>query len=429
MVTVAGVTHTEHLVEVPLVWDGDDPRTVDVYARELVREGREDAPHLVWFQGGPGNRAQRPESISGWLDAALDDHRVVLLDQRGTGRSRPADAQTLEGMTAFEQAEYLGHFRADAIVADAEAVREALGVRTWWALGQSFGGFVVTSYLTRAPESLAGAMITAGLPPLLTAQGETATADDVYAETYPLTARRNGEFFARYPGDRALCGLIARHLADVEELLPTGERLSPERFQQLGIGLGTASGFDALHYVLEDPFVRVAGERRLKRQTLAQFGPLLSRATNPLYAVLHESIYGRPGLPATDWAAHRVRSGREPFATPAEELGERFCFVGEHMFPWQFEQDPALIPLRGAADLLAAKDDWDELYDLAALAENRVPVAAAMYTPDMFVPYESQQRTASAIAGLRPVISTEHQHDGIRADGPALYARLKEALA
>lgn len=97
MVTVAGVTHTEHLVEVPLVWDGDDPRTVDVYARELVREGREDAPHLVWFQGGPGNRAQRPESISGWLDAALDDHRVVLLDQRGTGGPGPPTPRRWKG--------------------------------------------------------------------------------------------------------------------------------------------------------------------------------------------------------------------------------------------------------------------------------------------------------------------------------------------
>ena len=75
---------------------------------------------------------------------------------------------------------------ADSIVADAEAVREALGSTTWWALGQSFGGFILTHYLAAAPASLAGVMIAAGLPPLVGAEGATASADDVYAETYPL---------------------------------------------------------------------------------------------------------------------------------------------------------------------------------------------------------------------------------------------------
>lgn len=424
-----GVSYREHTLEVPLVWGGDDPRTITVFARELVREGRQDAPHLVWFQGGPGNRAQRPETISGWLDAALDDHRVVLLDQRGTGRSTPADAQSLAGMTPSEQAEYLRHFRVDSIVADAEAVRQSIGAATWWVLGQSYGGFILAHYLTAAPTSLAAGMTTAGLPPLVTTEGTTASADDLYAETYPLTARRNDEFFDRYPDDRPMCGLLARHLADVEELLPTGERLTPERFQKLGIGLGTASDFDPLHYALEEPFTFVGGTRQIKAHSLAQWGTRLSMALNPLYAVLHEASYGRPGLRPTAWAAHRVRERFEVFATPPQELGERFCFVGEHMFPWQFEQDPALVPLRGAANLLAQVDDWNEIYDTKALAANEVPVAAAMYTPDMFVPFASQQRTAALIGGVRQVVSPDHHHDGIRADGKALYGRLKAALA
>ena len=44
---------------------------------------------------------------------------MLLLDQRGTGRSTPVSGR--------ERAEYLTHFRADSIVRDAELLREALG--------------------------------------------------------------------------------------------------------------------------------------------------------------------------------------------------------------------------------------------------------------------------------------------------------------
>ena len=49
-------------------------------------------PFLVYLQGGPGFEAPRPTGSPrgpGWLDRALQDFRVLLLDQRGTGRSTP----------------------------------------------------------------------------------------------------------------------------------------------------------------------------------------------------------------------------------------------------------------------------------------------------------------------------------------------------
>jgi len=58
------------------------------------------------------------------LDRALDEYRVLLLDQRGTGHSTPVNRQTLplRGGPA-EQADHLMHFRADSIVRDCEAIR------------------------------------------------------------------------------------------------------------------------------------------------------------------------------------------------------------------------------------------------------------------------------------------------------------------
>ena len=59
--------------------------------------GKEDAelPWLVFFQGGPGFGASRPDTNSGWLKRALQEFRVLLLDGRGTGRSTPVTHQTL----------------------------------------------------------------------------------------------------------------------------------------------------------------------------------------------------------------------------------------------------------------------------------------------------------------------------------------------
>src|SRR5699024_12625695 len=82
----------EYELTVPLDHSGALPGTIEVFAREIVPDGGAHLPRLVWFQGGPGSRADRPGLVSGWLARALADFRVVLLDQRGPGRSTPADA-------------------------------------------------------------------------------------------------------------------------------------------------------------------------------------------------------------------------------------------------------------------------------------------------------------------------------------------------
>lgn len=138
------LTVEEHTLTLPLVWgDEGDSRTIDVFAAVVSRAGGEDLPYLVFLQGGPGHEAPRPfRSPTGpsWLDAALAEHRVVLLDQRGTGRSTPVrDADLQRGAEAV--AEHLTHLRADAIVRDCEAFRQHLGAERWSVLGQSFGGF------------------------------------------------------------------------------------------------------------------------------------------------------------------------------------------------------------------------------------------------------------------------------------------------
>lgn len=414
----SGLVTREHRFEMPLVHsDPADARTIEVFAREVTPAGTEhdNRPFLVWLQGGPGMPADRPTLIGGWIERALADYRVLLLDQRGTGRSTAQTARTIPGDTAAEKAEHLGHFRAPDIVADAEAIRRLLiGDEPWSVLGQSFGGFCSLTYLSFAPAGLRAALITGGLADI------HGTAADVYAATFDKLAVRNADYFADYPSDRDRLTALRDHLRDTEEFLPTGERFTPERMLGLGILLGSSTGFHQLHYMIENAFVPGGGQ--LTETFLAEAGAVLSFGPNPLYAVLHESIYGQGQ--ATAWAAQAARDARPEFAVDANEP----LFSGEMVYPWIFEQDPALVTLRETAEILAARADWAPLYDLQQLARNTVPAAAIVFHADMYVPVEASLRTAAAVPGLTPIITSELHHNGIREDGAGLLTKLLTAV-
>jgi len=421
-----GTVITDHTFAVPL--DHADPggESIEVYAREVVAVGREHdgLPWLVYLQGGPGGRSPRPAGRDSWLDRALDDYRVLLVDQRGTGRSTPATRQTLPARgDAAAQAQYLSHFRADSIVRDCELVRRRLlgEDERWSVLGQSFGGFCAITYLSFAPDALREVLITGGLP------GLRSSADDVYRAAFPRIERKNLAHYARYPEDVQAVRDIVRHLRTHDVLLPSGGRLTVEAFQALGLMLGSGNGSHTLHYLVEDAFVPSTPDPVLSDSFLWEAQGQLSFAGNPLYAVLHESIYGQrsvaPG--ATGWAAERVRQDFPRFDADAALAGdEPVLFTGETIHPWMFETDPALAPLREAADLLAHREQWPDLYDADRLAANEVPVAAAIYHDDMYVDTADSLATARVVRGLRTWVTDEYEHDGLRVSGGRVLDRL-----
>ena len=410
-----GAVLTDHVFTVPLDHARPDGAQIEIFGREVAAPDAGPLPWLVFLQGGPGFGAPRPHGRDSWLDRALAEYRVLLLDQRGTGRSSPATRHTLARLgSPAAQAAYLAHFRADAIVRDAELVRLALtGGEPWSVLGQSFGGFCTVSYLSLAPGGLREAFITGGLP------GLTSTADDLYRITYGKVAARVREHYRRYPGDAGQARRVARYLRDHRAALPGGGQLTVERFQLLGQLLGQSTGSDDLHYLLEDPFA--GGE--LSDAFLHALLPRLSFAAAPLYAVLHEACYAQGA--ATRWAAHRVRAEFGEFDPAAAVDGDApLMFTGEMIYPWLFELDPVLRPLQAAAEELAARADWPALYDPARLAANQVPVAAAVYFHDMYVPAELSVPTSQAIGALRAWVTSEYEHDGLRVSDGAVLDRL-----
>jgi pimeloyl-ACP methyl ester carboxylesterase len=412
-----GTVLTDMHFQVPLDHSAPGGEQIELFARAVAGAGHAaaDLPWLLFLQGGPGFGGPRLIGRDSWLDRALKDFRVLLLDQRGTGRSAPANRATLARLgTPQAQADYLAHFRADAIVADAEVIRrEVAGGQPWSVLGQSFGGFCTVSYLSMAPEGIREVLICGGLPGLET------SADEVYQVTYPIVAARNLAHYERYPQDVEQVRRIARHLTETEVYLPSGAALTVEAFQALGGMLGASTGSHALHYLLEDPF---AGPD-LNDDFLYQAESHLSFGSAPLYALLHEACYAGGG--ATRWAAERVRAQFPEFSAALALEGDGpVLFTGEMIYPWMFRADPVLRPLAEAAEILAHRERWPALYDPARLRAGEVPGAAAVYFDDMYVPVQFSVQTARQIRGLRPWVTNEYEHDGLRASGGAVLDRL-----
>jgi hypothetical protein len=201
--------------------------------------------------------------------------------------------------------------------------------------------------------------------------------------------------------------------------MPGGGTLSVERFQALGHVLGSSTGSHWLHYLLENAF---AGHE-LTDDFLYRAEDSLRYGSAPLYAVLHEACYAQ-GV-ATRWAAQRVRAEFPEFDALAA-LGSHgpVLFTGEMIYPWVLSHDPALRPLTEAAELLAERSDWPALYDPEQLARTAVPVAAAIYFDDMYVPRELSLQTAAAVRGLRSWVTSEYDHDGLRVSDGAVLDRL-----
>ncbi|MEP6909633.1 MAG: alpha/beta fold hydrolase [Actinomycetota bacterium] len=391
---------SEHEFDVPLDHSSPERGKLTVFAREVVSPDREhdELPWLVFFQGGPGSESPRPLQLvqKTWLARALLDYRVLLLDQRGTGRSTPVG--DLAG-SAEEQAEYLTHFRADSIVRDAELIRHQFGIESWSVLGQSFGGFCVVNYLSYAPEGLTAAFLTGGLPPL------ERHPDEVYRATYEAAARKNRAYYERYPEDRDRVASILERVESEDVCLPAGDRLTRRRFRQLGQLLGMTDGFERLHYILELPF----GSRAFLHDIEA-VDPF---TRNPIYAVIHEACYSSGA--ASRWSAERV--------FPDEFRDDPTLLTGEHVYPWMFDEYEQLRPLAGAAEILA-EHEWPALYDVEQLRRNEVPAAAAIYAEDMYVERAFSEETAASIRGLRSWLTNEFEHDALRQEGERVLGRL-----
>jgi len=407
---------TDHTFLVPLDYENKNGKEISIFAREIERKEtvNKNLSYLVFFQGGPGYESPRPITDSGWIKRASEEYKVLLLDQRGTGLSTPVSGDSFKAMNDSDLAHYLTFFRADNIVRDAEEIRKNLiQDKKWSVLGQSFGGFCATNYLSFYPNSLEKVFITGGLPPL------RAHPDDIYRSTYKRVIQKNKEFYDIFPQAKINSRKIADHLMENEVLLPNGDTLSVERFQQLGLNLGFSDGMATLNFLFERAF----SNKKLSYSFLKGVLSLQTFDTNPIFTVLHEACYAQAF--STDWSAYRILDEYPEFNTENDEL----FFTGEMLYPWMLDSYKALKPLKGAANILAKKNDWPMLYSEKNLKDNQVSVAAAIYTNDMYVDREYSMELAGIIPNMSIWETETLEHNALRSNGKlvldSLFSRIK----
>ena len=115
----------------------------DGHVLYLEQYGNKNGVPAVFLHGGPGSGCQSDQ-------ARLfnpDQHRIVLFDQRGAGRSRPK--RGLKNNTTTH------------LVADMELIRQSLEIDRWLLIGGSWGSTLALTYAETHPDRVLGIVLRA----------------------------------------------------------------------------------------------------------------------------------------------------------------------------------------------------------------------------------------------------------------------------
>ncbi|SMR63672.1 unnamed protein product [Zymoseptoria tritici ST99CH_3D1] len=418
---------TEHFFDVPKDYSKPDGGTTRVFARSVRKhetpivpvvgsdkESKDQLPWMVYLQGGPGNECPPPQSFAATHRVLDAGYQLLFLDQRGTGLSTPVTASTLQMRGDNDvQHQYLKLYRADSIVKDCEAIRQALTAdypeekKKWSTMGQSFGGFCTITYLSFHPEGLRECFMFGGLQALVK------SPDDVYRKTFIKVKERNEAYYAKFPDDaervRTIMNFLAR-FGDGKIKLPSDGNLTRRRFRQLGISLGMHGGLDMIHDIVLRASYDIEAFGHITRGSLSAIDNMSSFDDHLIYAILHEPIYCEGHAP--NWSAYRVQSEFPEFDVDRKD--GPIYFTGETIYPWMFEDYAELRKVQDVANRVASDSSWGPLFDEKQLAKNQVPVYAASYIEDMYVPTDFALETATKIKGCKVFTTNVMFHNALR---------------
>jgi pimeloyl-ACP methyl ester carboxylesterase len=187
-------------------------RTVDLFVARVPSLSSTPRPDpLVLIAGGPGeSTVDMYLQLKGAFEPARRERDVILVDQRGTGRSAGGfdcgipDELSLDTTGDARLAKYIDQclrelehdprfYTTSVAVQDLDRVRAALGLEQWNVYGVSYGTRVAQHYLRRFPEHARSVVLDGVVPP------ELALGPDIAREAQRALDR----IFARCAADES----------------------------------------------------------------------------------------------------------------------------------------------------------------------------------------------------------------------------------
>ena len=194
-------------VILPQDYDAPAGRRVEIFYTRIQSENSQPPPDpLVYLVGGPGSSGSRllPSSFRAYLHAFAAERDIIVIDQRGTGRSYP-NLYCHEAVTHLDeilQSHHQDHaelmmdilrqchqrlsrrgiqfdtFHSASNARDIVNVLLAMGYERWNLVGVSYGSRLALAMMRDHPQHLRSVMLDSVYPPQA----------DIYLEVYP-----NGE--------------------------------------------------------------------------------------------------------------------------------------------------------------------------------------------------------------------------------------------
>lgn len=250
-----------------------------------------DRPPLFMLAGGPGQAATEAwPGLLERLEAFTGERDVVLVDQRGTGASRPLDCRIPEGLAEKLQLDYSAervsaclegidaqtrYYTTPFAADDLDAVREALGYASIDLVGGSYGTRAALVYLRRHPEHV-HAVVLDGVAPV----------DFAMPSSFATDAQRAFDLLVRDcdadPSCRAVFGDVSGTLDAVLDSVGDGQNLTvahPRSGDAIEVELDRDTVAAAVRALLYQPQLAVLLPLALQRARSGSFSPLVAQAT------------------------------------------------------------------------------------------------------------------------------------------------------
>jgi pimeloyl-ACP methyl ester carboxylesterase len=206
-------------------------RKIAIFVAVLPANTRspQDDP-LFLLAGGPGQAATQLAPFAAQLNEIRRTRDIVLVDQRGTGRSAPLECAAYRrdrrdpyeidplpkaAACAAELAARgvdAAQYTTTAWIADLEAVREALGYARINLWGGSYGTRVALEYLRRHPARVRSAVLDGVAPPSMRIPLDVWRTRDAALDAIFDACRRSAACAKAHPDPAATLAAIAREL-------------------------------------------------------------------------------------------------------------------------------------------------------------------------------------------------------------------------